>query len=494
MMGGMADEEKSIQTLLILGASGDLAGRLLLPGLGRLLASGRAGHLQLVGSGVDELSDDQWRDRLREAFAVAPSIEVAPWERVPPAPKEPGDAALRRLERESVYLKADVTKADDLRRLLDRCSGPVAIYFALPPAVTEQACRALAECGVPEGTRLVLEKPFGSDLDSARELNRLLTRVVPEDHVHRVDHFLGKSTVLNLLGLRFANRIFEPVWNAAHIDSIEIIYDENLGLEDRARYYDSAGALRDMIQSHLLQVLALAAMDPPATMGERDVRGRTAEVLRATRAGDPRRYSRRARYTAGRIGDRDLPAYADEPGVDPERQTETLAEMTCFVDSWRWKGVPFLLRSGKGIRAPRKELIVTFKPVPHLPTGFTGTSHPARLHVGFGPECLNLELDVNGSGDPWNLDRVVLSTDFGAADLPAYGEVLAGVLEGDPLLSVRGDAVEEMWRIVSPVLAAWEADQVPLEEYPAGTAGPWRAPDHAPDTGSMEVLDPSATH
>src|SRR5690625_4006382 len=138
MMGGMADEAKEIRTLLILGASGDLASRLLLPGLGRLLASGRAGHLQLVGSGVDELSDDQWRDRLREAFAVAPSIEVAPWERVPPAPKEPGDAALRRLERESVYLKADVTKADDLRRLLDRCSGPVAIYFALPPAVTEQ--------------------------------------------------------------------------------------------------------------------------------------------------------------------------------------------------------------------------------------------------------------------------------------------------------------------------------------------------------------------
>ena len=366
----------------------------------------------------------------------------------------------------------------------------MAIYFALPPAVTEQACLALAECGVPEGTRLVMEKPFGSDLDSARELNRLLTRVVPEDHVHRVDHFLGKSTVLNLLGLRFANRIFEPVWNASHIDSIEIVYDENLGLEERARYYDSAGALRDMIQSHLLQVLALAAMDPPATMGERDVRGRTAEVLRATRAGDPQRYSRRARYTAGRIGERDLPAYADEPGVDPQRETETLAEMTCFVDSWRWKGVPFLLRSGKGVSAPRKEMIVTFKPVPHLPTGFTGTSHPARLRVGLGPDCLNLELDVNGSGDPWTLDRVVLATDFGTGDLPAYGEVLAGVLEGDPLLSVRGDVVEELWRIAAPVLSAWEEGVVPLEEYPAGTAGPWQAPDHVPDGGPVR----SAAH
>ena len=478
------DAVEPIRTLLILGASGDLAGRLLLPGLGRLLAAGRAEDLELVGSGAEEWDDQRWRDRLSGAFAVAPSIEVPPWERIAPAPEEPGRDTLRRLERESVYIPADVTKAADLQQLLDRCDGPIAIYFALPPAVTVKACVALAECGVPPGTRLVMEKPYGSSLSSARELNELVTRIVPEDHVHRIDHFLGKSTVLNLLGLRFANRIFEPLWNASNIDSIEIVYDENLGLEDRARYYDAAGALRDMIQSHLLQVLALAAMDPPATMGERDVRGRIAEVLRATRAGDPQQHSRRARYTAGRIGDRDLPAYATESGVDPERETETLAEMTCFVDSWRWSGVPFHLRSGKGVGTPRKEMIVTFKPVPHLPTGFLGTSTPARLRVGLGPDCLDLEIDVNGSGDPWTLDRVVLSTAFGTGELPAYGEVLAGVLEGDPLLSVRGDAVEELWRIVAPVLAAWEAGEVPLEEYPAGTAGPW-----ATDGEDGTVLD-----
>src|SRR5699024_3113422 len=153
--------------------------------------------------------------------------------------------------------------------------------------------------GVPEGTRLVMEKPFGSDLDSARELNEIVARVVPEDHIHRVDHFLAKSTVLNLLGVRFANRIFEPLWNASHIDSVEIVYAEHLGREGRAGYYDASGALRDMVQSHLLQVLALAAMDPPATMRERDVRDRISAVLRATRAGEPQRYSRRARYTAG---------------------------------------------------------------------------------------------------------------------------------------------------------------------------------------------------
>ncbi len=194
-------------------------------------------------------------------------------------------------------------------------------------------------------------------------------------------------------------------------------------------------------------------------------------MLRAARAGEPERYSRRARYTAGQIGHRDLPAYADEDGVDPERETETLAEMTVFVDNWRWKGVPFTLRSAKGISPARKEAVITFKRVPHLPVGLQGTSQPARLRIGLGPECLNLELDVNGTGDPWNLDRVVLSTSFGEGELPAYGEVLAGVLESDPLLSVRGDVAEECWRIVEPVLAAWEEGRVTLEEYPAGSDG-----------------------
>ena len=471
--GARTPHAEPVRSLLVLGASGDLAGRLLLPGLARLLASGRAHDVQLVGSGVDDWDDDRWRARLRESFAAAPSIEVAPQERTAAPPDAPGAATLRRLERESVYRQADVTRPEDLRGLLALCEQPVAIYFALPPAVTERACEALLEIGVPPGTRLVLEKPFGTDGASARRLNDLVARIVPEDQVHRVDHFLGKHTVLNVLGFRFANRLFEPLWNATHIDRVDIVYDESLGLEDRARYYDGAGALRDMVQSHLLQVLAVLAMDPPATMQARDVRDRKAEVLRATRAGeDVTRHSRRARYTAGRVGDRDLPAYVDEPGVDPARGTETLAEITCFIDNWRWKGVPFRLRSGKALGNPRKEAVVTFKPVPHLPTGLRGTSKPARVRIGFGPDCLHLELDVNGPGDPRELERVELSTEFGAPELPAYGEVLAGVLDADPLLSVRGDVAEELWRIVTPVLEAWQAGAVPLEEYPAGSQGP----------------------
>ena len=471
-----------VRTLLVLGASGDLAGRLLLPGLGRLLATGRAPRLHLVGAGAEDWDDDRWRARVRDAFAVPPSIEVSDGERVDVDEVDEGVATLRRIEGETVYHQVDVTDPAALASLLAGCEGPAAVYFALPPAVTEKACQALREAGVPDGTRLVLEKPFGTDLESARRLNALLAELVPEDQVHRVDHFLGKYTVLNVLGFRFANRLFEPLWNSGHIERVDVVFDEVLGLEDRARYYDHAGALVDMVQSHLLQVLAVLAMDPPATMTARDVRGRKAEVLRATRVGDPARYSRRARYTAGRVRDRDLGSYVDEPGVEDSRQTETLAEVVCFVDSWRWKGVPFRLRSGKALGSPRKEAVITFKDVPHLPTGLRGDSRPSRVRIGFGPDCLKVEIDVNGPGDPMVLDRVVLSTDFGAGELPAYGEVLAGVLEGDPLLSVRGDVAEECWEVVQPVLAAWGEGAVPLEEYPAGSDGPgWdrRFPDPA---------------
>src|SRR5690606_30415087 len=226
MTDGARTTPEETRTLLVLGASGDLAGRLLLPGLGRLLATGRSPDLRLVGSGVEDWDDEQWRARLREVFAVEPSIEMPPWERFTPLDEEPGAATLRRLERESVYRQADVTDPEDLRRVLLECEAPVGIYFALPPAVTERACLALEEIGVPAGTRLIIEKPFGTDEESARRLNDVVGRLVPEDHVHRVDHFLGKSTVLNILGFRFANRIFEPVWNAAHVDRVDIVYDE----------------------------------------------------------------------------------------------------------------------------------------------------------------------------------------------------------------------------------------------------------------------------
>jgi glucose-6-phosphate 1-dehydrogenase len=451
------------QTLLILGAGGDLTARLLLPGLGALVATGEVTDLSLVGAGMEDWDDQRWRGRVRESFATtsAPASGSA----------APGSNAVADQAR---YLRADVTQEQDLRRLLDACPGRVVIFFALPPAVTAKACAVLRGVDLPAGTRLVLEKPFGTDLASARSLNELLVRLVPEDQIHRVDHFLGKSTVLNILGLRFANRIFEPVLNNAHVAGVDVVFDENLALEGRAGYYDHAGAFVDMVQSHLLQVMALLTMDAPPTLDARELRERKAQILRATRLwdDDPASSSRRARYTAGRIGDRPLRAYADEPGVDPVRQTETLAEVVLAVDTWRWAGVPFRLRSGKALAGRRKEAVITFRQPPRVPDGLRGYDQPDRLRIGFGPDQLRLDVNINGPDDPYVIDRATMCAEFGPGELPPYGEVLRGVFESDPTLSVRGDTAEQCWRIVEPVLAAWRDGSVPLLEYPAGSTGP----------------------
>ena len=337
----MVDVSASIQTLLVLGASGDMVSRLLLPAVGQLLEQQPDRRLLVVGTGMEELTHEAWLDRIRASFATVGA-------------SGPGvDDVLAR----TTYHRADVTDVEQLRELLERCEGTPAIYFALPPAVTDRVCTALAEVQLPEGLQLALEKPFGFDHESAVALNAQLASLVSEQQIHRVDHFLGRSTVLNLLGLRFANRIFEPLWNRDHVAGVDIVYDEVLGLEGRAGYYDHAGALVDMIQSHLLQVMAIVAMEPPATLAEADVRGAKAAVLRATRVagGSPERSSRRARYTAGEVEGRTLPAYVDEAGVDPANETETLAEVTFEIDSWRWAGVPFTLRSGKAMAAGRPE-------------------------------------------------------------------------------------------------------------------------------------------
>lgn len=289
--------------------------------------------------------------------------------------------------------------------------------------------------------------------------------------VFRVDHFLAKQTVLNTLGLRFANRIFEPTWNSTHVEQVDIVWDETLGLEGRAGYYDQAGALRDVVQNHLLQLLSLVAMEPPTDLTERALRDRKVDVLRAIRS--PSRLevtegSRRARYAAGRIGDRVLRDYAAEPGVDPQRRTETYAEVTLFVDNWRWSGVPFRLRSGKALKEDRREIIMRFRSVPHLP--FAGDAEPDTLRLTMDPDAITLGVNLNGAGDPFDLEREELTVDLTRRDLPAYSLLLLEILNGETTLSVRGDEAEESWRIIEPVLSAWASDAVPLNEYRAGSA------------------------
>jgi glucose-6-phosphate 1-dehydrogenase len=417
----------------------------------------------LIGAGSEKWTDEKWRARVRESFATSKSV----------------GRAVQSILHSSTYHTADVTKAADLKMLLDACSGTPAIYFALPPAIAALACKALESLELPPGTQLALEKPFGTDLRSAIALNKQVLKLVPEDQIHRIDHFLGRSTVFNLLGLRFANRVFEPLWSNAHIDRVDIVYDELLGLEGRARYYDKAGALVDMIQSHLLQVMSVLAMEPPATLNARDLRDAKGTVLRATQVWNdsPVESSRRGRYTAGTIDGRKMPSYVKEAGVDPGRNTETLAEVTFEIDNWRWSGVPFTLRSGKALGEHRREIVITFKPAQHVPRGLHGVEHPTKLRILLAPDGMSLELNVNGPGDPHELDTALLEADFGPGELLAYGEVLEGVLDGDPSLSVRGDSAEDCWRIVGPVVHEWAANVVPLEDYKAGSTGPksWAA-------------------
>ncbi|RZT16680.1 glucose-6-phosphate 1-dehydrogenase [Kribbella sp. VKM Ac-2569] len=452
------------RTVVIFGASGDLSSRLLLPGLGSLLAGTRATAVRIIGTGRSALAADEWTDRVRTAFESQGEI---------------GPVAAETLAT-TQYVAGNPTDPAHLRALLELAGPAPVLYFSLPPAVTNAIVETFQRVELPEGTELAFEKPFGTDSASAAALNKLVGTLVPEENVHRVDHFLGRTAVLNLIGLRFANRLFEPVWNAEHIESVEIVYDETLGLEGRAQYYDNAGALVDMIQSHLLLVLALLAMDAPATMDAVEVRSEMARALRSTHLyrGSATEASRRARYTAGIADGRVVPSYAGEAGVDPDRETETLAEVTVEVGTNRWAGVPFTLRSGKALGAARKEIVIKFKPLRHLPSGLHGGRDGETLRIGLNPGELSLSVPALGVDGPYTMGQVFLDATLPSSSVLPYGEVLNGILRGDPLLSVRGDVAERCWEILEPVIDAWHTDEVPLEEYEAGSDGPaeWQTP------------------
>jgi glucose-6-phosphate 1-dehydrogenase len=452
-----------IDRLVIFGATGDLTGRYLLPGIAALTAAGKLPPgFELIGAGRDEWSNEEFRAWATEQLSRHGG----------PLSPATVDAVLA----SSRYCRADATDPAAVAGLTTGRSA-IAAYLALPPAIFPAAVSALHDAGLPPDGTIVLEKPFGESLQEAVALNALLAETLPEHAVFRVDHFLAMTTVQNILGTRLANRVLEPVWNSAHIEEIEIVWDETVALEGRAGYYDGVGALKDMVQNHLLQLLCLVAMEPPVSSGERCLRDRKVDVLRSVRRlgeEDVARRTRRARYAAGRIGDRAVPAYVDEPGVDPALRTETFAEVVLEVESWRWSGTTFRLRTGKALRRNRAEVAVRFRQVPHLPFDEVADPAPNVLRFGLDPETLTLELTGTGPGPSSGLTPLTLRAGLPPAVLPAYGRLLLDVLNGDPTLSIRGDEAEESWRIVDPVVAAWSRDLVPLEEYPAGSEGPPR--------------------
>jgi glucose-6-phosphate 1-dehydrogenase len=337
--------------------------------------------------------------------------------------------------------------------------------------------RAVHAARPTEGSRILIEKPFGEDLASAKRLNGLLHENFAEEAVYRIDHFLHRQTFQNVLGLRFANRVFEPLWHRDHIERVEIRWDETVALEGRAGYYDQAGALLDMIQNHLLQLACLVGMEPPTSMGADDLRNGKAAFLRAVRRmspGEVAKQTLRARYTAGGEPGRERPAYVDEEGVDPARGTETFAEVRLEVDNERWAGVPFVLRTGKALARDRREIVVVYRELSDSPFEVEVRPVPNRLRFEITPDRLALDVNVNGAGDPFDLEQLELDADLSQDELPAYSRLLLDALEGDPTLSIRDDEAEESWRIVEPILAAWQAGASPLLEYAAGSDGPGR--------------------
>jgi glucose-6-phosphate 1-dehydrogenase len=456
-----------IDRLVIFGATGDLTARYLLPGLAALRAAGLLGErFRVTGSGREDWDGEQFR-----SWAAAQLDRHAP---------DLPATARQAVVKASGYRQADVRDPGSVAAAVagdggTGGTGPVAAYLALPPPVFPSAVRALRDARLPAGSRIVLEKPFGEDLASAVSLNRLLAEAMSEQEVFRVDHFLAMTTVQNVLGFRLANRVLEPLWNSAHIAGVDIVWDESLALEGRAAYYDGVGALKDMVQNHLLQLLCLIAMEPPVSLGERDLRDRKVDVLRSVRplttAGAVRN-SRRARYAAGRSGGHDVPAYAAEKGVDPALHTETFAEVTLEIDNWRWLGTVFRLRTGKALARDRKEVLVRFRDVPHMPSGAAVRAEPNVLRFGLEPESLALELSGVGARVGELSHPLTLAAELPPAEFPAYGQLLLGLLNQEAALSIRGDEAEESWRVVTPVLDAWSADLVPMEEYPAGSQGP----------------------
>ena len=471
--------------LVLFGAAGDLAHRKLLPALYDLYREGHLpDHVQIVGADRAEMDDAGFRAFAREAAATLgrffpDSADAESWA-----------AFAERL----AYVRGDVTEAETFDRLAD-CLSEFApdgakpervFYLAVAPFLVEPIAQGLAHARLlrqPRRSRLVVEKPFGTDLGSARRLDAVLLKTAHESQVYRIDHYLGKETVQNILAFRFANALFEPVWDRRYIDHVQITVAETVGVEHRGGYYEHAGALRDMVQNHLLQLLCLVAMEPPVAFAADEVRSKKVDVLNAVRRIRPEDVAEvavRGQYGPGYVLGDKVPGYRAEPAVDPRSRTETYAALKLEVENWRWDGVPFYLRTGK--RLPRRvsEISIQFRPVPHraFPAGADEAWRPNRLVLRLQPdEGITLRFQAKRPGPNMLLHPVGMRFDYddtyGAASPDAYETLLLDAIRADATLFMRSDQVEAAWALVQPVLDAWEGTVPPeFPNYAAGTWGP----------------------
>ena len=449
-----------IERIIIFGASGDLTRRLLMPGLAQL-AEEKAlpPGLKVVGSANQEWSTEDFREQMRAGLADHASGVSA----------QARDRLLAMLS----YEPADGTDADDVRRVVgERCRNTL-IYLALPTGLLESVLTTLAAAGLGATDAVAIEKPFGSDLESARHLNELLRTRMPQPTIFRIDHFLSDDLVRQVIALRFGNRVFEPTWNATQVERVDISWMESLALEGRASYYDRAGALKDMVQNHLMEALALVLMSEPARFDASSIRDMRVEALRTVATPSVewvRGNTVRARYSSGKIGSRQVPSYVDEPGVDPARNTETYASVTLEVESDRWAGVPFTLRSGKAMAADHAEIAVHFRPLRRRITQHYPGIAPNVFRLGLMEPYITLTAMTIGDAREGRQHELELHT--AEPKRTPYANLLLEMLRGDATLFIRGDEAEESWRIVDPVAKAWAAGEVPLKTYPAGGEPP----------------------
>jgi len=460
--------------LVIFGGTGDLALRKLLPALFRRFCDGQIPpSSRIIGVARDTRSDTDYRDTVADALQRICAAEL-----MPRAAEFLSLISYRPLDASAPA--GWIEFAAELRAITaDRVH---VFYLSTSPALFVDICERLRENGLnDERSRVVIEKPIGRDLPSAHAINDAVGRSFDERHIFRIDHYLGKETVQNLLALRFANALFEPLWNSAHIDHVQITVAETVGLEKRASYYDNAGALRDMVQNHLLQLLCMVAMEPPATLDADAVRDEKLKVLRALRpitAGNAAALSVRGQYRAGAAHGQPAAGYLDELGHNASR-TETFVALKTEVGNWRWGGVPFYLRTGKRLAERVSEIIVTFRSVPHsIFNGAGGPIAPNKLVLRLQPdEGVKLWLMIKEPGPGGlRLKRVALdmsfAEEFGAHHPEAYERLLMDVVRGNPTLFMRRDEVEAAWAWIDPILAAWVAGGESPKPYTAGSWGP----------------------
>jgi glucose-6-phosphate 1-dehydrogenase len=462
---------------VIFGASGDLTTKKLMPALyslayRRLLPE----HFAIVGAARSEESDDEFRERMQQAVKdhARDPLEDEVWDRLADGMRYVTlDFADHKGEDELAQVLTELDKERGT-------NGNRVYYFAVPPSAIGTLIEEIAERRTAEGwVRLVIEKPFGHDLQSARQLNELLQKDFSENEVFRIDHYLGKETVQNMLALRFANGIFEPIWNRQFIDHVQITVAESIGIEGRAGYYEQAGAIRDIFQNHLLQLVAITAMEPPIDFTADSVRNETLKVLKAMHTPGPKHVVR-GQYGPGFVEGVEVRGYREEDGVAPSSITETFVAAKLFVDNWRWADTPFYVRMGKRLARRETTIAIQFKRAPHPPfedgAGEEGL-RPNVLLIHVQPnEGVSLAIGAKVPGQGMRIRTVHMDFLYGGAfreGLPdAYERLILDAMLGDPTLFTRADETEEQWALVDAIVAFWQRDRPSFPNYAAGTWGP----------------------